>query len=159
MKKNRNNIVVCPKSLEGEYCKVAFEGWLELRKCGEKWADVLGLSDWTISYVLVDEEGGGESGLELGHNDYDFDSKTSVITIYKQPRNEHFIMFQEETLIHELLHCKFPIEYEDESYEAKVCADLQHQVLNDTARALFMTKYGLDMDEYKILIRKRFDRL
>lgn len=145
----KNNIVVCPKSLEGEVCKVVFEGWLELRKCGEKWADVLGLSDWTISYVLTDEE---SEGLELGHNDYDFDSKTSVITICKQPRNEHFIMFQEETLIHELLHCKFPIEYEDESYEAKVCADLQHQVLNDTARALFMTKYGLSMSDYKRMI-------
>ena len=104
----KNNIVVCPKSLEGDICKVVFESWLELRKCGEKWADVLGLSDWAISYVLADEE---SEGLELGHNDYDFDSKTSVITICKPPRNEHFIMFQEETLIHELLHSKFPIEY------------------------------------------------
>jgi len=141
---------------EKEPLRESFQNGLEMRKCGEKWADVLGLADWAITYVLVDEE---SEGLELGHNDYDFDSKTSVITIYKQPRNEHFIMFQEETLIHELLHCKFPIEYEDESYESKVCADLQHQVLNDTARALFMTKYGLDMIEYKSLIRKRIDLL
>ena len=131
---------------------VNFDSNEQLSKCANEWIEVLGLSDWCVTCVLAECESDDSGDLELGHNDYDFCNKTSVITIYKQPRNEHFIMFQEETLIHELLHCKFPIEYEDESYEAKVCADLQHQVLNDTARALFMTKYGLSMSDYKRLI-------
>ena len=148
----KNNIVVCPKSVDGEVCKVVFEGWLDMRKCGEKWANVLGLSDWTISYVLSDKE---SEGLELGHNDYDFDSKTSVITIYKTPKSDFFNVFQEETLIHELLHCKFPIDYVDGDYYGKRCADLQHQVVNDMARALFMTKYGWSMRDYKKQVIKR----
>ena len=148
----KNNIVVCPKSLEGEICKVVFEGWLDMRKCGEKWADVLGLSDWTISYVLSDKE---SEGLELGHNDYDFETKTSVITIYKMPANEHFKIPQEETLIHELLHCKYPIDYDSDNYESVRCAQLQHQVLNDIGRALFMAKYDMTLDKYKSETKKK----
>ena len=118
----------------------------QLNKCASEWIEVLGLSDWCVTCILAECE---SDDLELGHSDYDFCSKTCVITIYKTPKNDFFNVFQEETLIHELLHCKFPIDYVEGDYYGKRCADLQHQVLNDMARALFMTKYGLSMRDYK----------
>lgn len=140
----------------------------QLRKLGAQWADRLGLgtgSGWTIFYRIVDVDDVERececegSGAKLGYNDCDWESKTSVITIYRRKAKEDdddapMYVFEEETLIHELLHCKFPITYKEDSYGEVVLASLQHQVLNDTARALFLTKYGLTMRDYNILCRR-----
>lgn len=134
---------------------VNFDSSEQLNKCAKEWIEVLGLSDWCVTCVLAEYESDDSGDLELGHNDYDFCNKTSVITIYKTPKSDFFNVFQEETLIHELLHCKFPIEYVEGDYYSKRCADLQHQVLNDMARALFMTKYGWSMRDYKKQVIKR----
>lgn len=123
-----------------------FDNIEQLSKCANEWCAVLGLQDWCIVYELRDED---SASAELGHNDYDFESKTSVVTIYKTVKNDYFNVFQEETLIHELLHCKYPIAYNGENAESVLCASFQHQVLNDMARALFMTKYGMTIEDYK----------
>lgn len=142
-----------------------------LKTFGDVWADRLGLgigSGWSIAYRYVVARNGedvDENGMQLlGHNDCDWETKTSVITIFKRESNESgldsvsgsemFRVYDEETLIHELLHCKFPITYDKDNYESVLCASLQHQVLNDVARALFMTEYGLSARDYEILTRK-----
>lgn len=135
------------------YTAYSFPSEAAMRECGKWWAERLGLgqgSGWCIVYRLCDELGPED---ELGHNDCDFESKTSVITIYKHC-NAAFRMHQEETLIHELLHCKCTIDYDTDDYESRRCAELQHQVLNDVARALFMVKYGLSAADYERLITK-----
>ena len=134
-----------------QFENINFKTQKSLETCGNAWANILGLGDWSISYVLCDKE---SAELELGHNDYDFETKTSVITIYKMPANEHFKIPQEETLIHELLHCKYPIDYDSNNYESVRCAQLQHQVLNDIGRALFMAKYDMTLDKYKSETKK-----
>lgn len=142
-----------------------------LKTFGDVWADRLGLgigSGWSIAYRYVVARNGedvDENGMQLlGHNDCDWETKTSVITIFKRESNESgldsvsgsemFRVYDEETLIHELLHCKFPITYDKDNYESVLCASLQHQVLNDVARALFMAEYGLSARGYEILTRK-----
>lgn len=124
----------------------------EMCELGAEWSERLGLCDWCISYVIFDSE--SEIG-ELGHSDYGFESKTCVISLYRVPKNDCFNVIEEETLIHELLHCKYPISYDRDSYESVICASMQHQVLNDMARALYMAKYGLTLKEYKDRIIKR----
>ena len=65
-----------------QFENINFKTQKDLETCGNAWANILGLGDWSISYVLCDKE---SAELELGHNDYDFETKTSVITIYKMP--------------------------------------------------------------------------
>lgn len=140
-----------------------------LEMVGNVWADRLGLgigSGWTIAYRYVVARNGedvDENGMRLlGHNDCDWETKTSVITIFKRESgeggsgsgSEMFRVYDEETLIHELLHCKFPITYNKDDYESVLCASLQHQVLNDIARALFMAEYGLSSLNYKVLCKR-----
>lgn len=146
---------------------------VSLEMVGNVWADRLGLgigSGWTIAYRYVvarDGEDVDENGMQLlGHNDCDWETKTSVITIFKRESGEKgsgsgsgsglemFRVYDEETLIHELLHCKFPITYNKDDYESVLCASLQHQVLNDLARALFMAEYGLSSLNYKVLTKR-----
>lgn len=72
---------------------VNFDKSEQLSKCANEWIGVLGLSDWCVTCVLAERE---SDDLELGHSDYDFCSKTCVITIYKTPKNDFLMFFKKK---------------------------------------------------------------
>lgn len=71
-----------------------------------------------------------------------YDNKTEIITA-KSP--------QELTLIHELLHCKFvTFENSTKGLESAIVEHCQHDLLEQIAKSLFMTKYNLNFEWFKV---------
>lgn len=113
----------------------------EIKECAKYYISLLGLQDWMIKFELTDDLSDEDNA---GENEYCFILKESIIKIRRShPDNPIFKYPQEQTLIHELLHCKFGgIEQEEYQYE--------HQLLQDIARAIFNVRYNLTNDYYII---------
>lgn len=113
-----------------------------LQECAAYWQDKLQLNDWLIKYTITDD-------LNLTDNgfcDFDFVHKCAIVKIRENKANDIMIRQPDELiLVHELLHCKYPIYEIDGNYDSKIRADLQHQILEDMAKSLIMVKYNLDL--------------
>ena len=110
----------------------------------EEWKERLGLQDWLIilqynckreDFNLDDVDG----EVTVLH-----DSKQAIVRILKPELFEGITDFDfEQTLVHELLHCKFDIlDYYSKSYDGEVTNAIRHQLLDDLARAFVMAKRG-----------------
>lgn len=130
--------------------KMYFENREEADKCLAEWKARLFLSDWNIKLFFDTHLDDNNSGLseviwtlscgkitmlckgELEKEDY----------ISKQP--------QEQILIHELLHFKYLIvENRNATIEDVHYSENQHQLLEQMAKSLYMTKYNLDYEWFK----------
>lgn len=112
----------------------------QLEECAKYYIELLGLQDWAIVFRISDDLDENLAGC----NDYVFENKSSLITLRKTiQENKFFTIIQELTLIHELLHCKYPISFINKVYESRIVADLQHQLLDDMARAIFKARFNL----------------
>lgn len=82
-----------------------------------------------------------------GINSMNFVSKEAVIKISKFPKEERktFIakVYDEHTLVHELLHCKYNFLECSGSYESTYVDTLDPQQLEELAKTLIMVKYNL----------------
>lgn len=127
--------------------KMYFDTEDELLECFEKWKPRLGLSDWLIACALVDKTDMDESlGENAGEATTQWVNKCGTISILKKEYiPEDLIIKQphEATLIHEMLHFKF-VEMEGKGREFAMFELMQHQLLEELAKALFMAEYNLD---------------
>ncbi len=133
--------------------KLYFKDAKEAKELLEEWKERLFLRDWHIVLYFADE-------LEndyAGKNESDFLNITSIITmltgrslkikldgaVQKQP--------QEQILIHELLHSKI-MSYEQDhpTIEGVLHDTIQHQTIEQLAKALYMAKYNLSYDWFNI---------
>ncbi|MEG2521271.1 MAG: hypothetical protein RSA49_00145 [Anaerovoracaceae bacterium] len=114
-----------------------------------EWKSRLGLNDWAIELILDDVILENKCSGECSLN---FMRKCATITIAKNmPQNLICKEIHEKTLIHELLHLKFinpnssDVNIEEWTYDI-----IQHQLLEDMAKALYMAKYGItDLQYFK----------
>lgn len=110
----------------------------EFQKLFKEWKHRLFLDDWIISASLVPkcdiEDAAGECTAQ-------FVNKCASIHICKElPKGLVDYPPIEKTLIHELLHCKF-MSITDGSLESVYYDTMQHQLLDDMAKALYSIKY------------------
>lgn len=132
--------------------KMYFDTDEELLKCLKKWKERLGLSDWLIACTLSDKEDMENDGEYecAGYSEVQWVSKTGSIQILKKeyiPDDCLFKQPHEESLIHELLHFKF-LALEGKSREHIFYETMQHQMLEELARAFFLAEYNLPNDWY-----------
>lgn len=116
----------------------------EAEKCLREWQDRLFLNDWIIKLnINVPRVNMGE---KAGINNFSFVNKSACISIAAlddDVKSRIAKACHEQTLIHELLHCKYNILENDGSYEGKFLDGTQHQLLEQMAKSLLMAKYGL----------------
>jgi hypothetical protein len=122
-----------------------FETEEELQKCFLKWQPRLGLSDWNIGVALVDKT---DLDGVAGESEVQWVNKCGTISILKKeyiPDDLLIKLPHEETLIHEMLHFKF-FALQETSREEHFYEMMQHQLLEEIAKALFLAEYNLDAD-------------
>lgn len=111
-----------------------------------EWQERLGLQDWAI----ILRYGCKQEDLELeeccGETQWQTSIKCATIKIISEEiyGNDRILDFDfEKTLVHELLHIKFSLlDMLNNSYESKVVDELRHQLIDDLARAMVMSKRG-----------------
>lgn len=120
----------------------------EIKECAKYYIELLGLQDWRIVYKLTNDIEEGLAGL----NESDYTSRTACISIRKDlPEDLWVEQPAEETLIHELLHCKFlNVEKVNRTIEGVYYEQYMHTLLDDMARAIFRAKYNLKNDWYEL---------
>jgi len=113
------------------------------------WKTQLGLRDWFIKLRFT-EGAFGDNKNNTGFCDFDFSNKSALITIANLNEYERGNLVikqpQEQVLIHELLHCLYPIKYKNEEINSEIVSELQHQVLEQIAKTLFAEKYKLNIN-------------
>lgn len=121
-----------------------FQNDKELNDCLKEWQERLFLGDWIIKACLVDAN---ELPENAGYNNWIFEKQTSFIQIARLTDDTKARMtkvFQEVTLVHELLHLKFGLVENVDSYEGKFVEIHEHQLVEQMAKSLIMAKYGLN---------------
>lgn len=124
-----------------------FENQEQLNKYLKEWQERLFLRDWHIKAFFADGE--QIPGL-AGQSDVSWQNSTGFIDIRKEgqfPEGAIEKQPQELTLVHELLHFKFMnMEKQNATIESVYWCEMQHQLIEQLAKALIMAKYNLDYD-------------
>lgn len=126
--------------------KMYFDTEEELFECFKKWQKRLCLSDWNIGLALVEPDD-IEKG-NAGESDVQWVHRCGTISILKKEYIPNDLLLKqphEESLIHEMLHFRF-LAFEEKSREEATFEIMQHQLLDDMARALFLAEYDLQSD-------------
>lgn len=127
--------------------KMYFDNEQEMYDCLNEWKKRLLLSDWHIAIAfakrgeLSDINWAGESSCQWVNRC----GTISILAKEDMPTDMIIKQPHEVTLIHELLHFKF-FSAENHSLEGLYYSEMQHQLLEDMAKSLFMAKYNLDYD-------------
>lgn len=112
----------------------------------KEWQERLGLQDWVIKFYPNCKAEEVDEGTSIGSTTWQTTNKTAIIKIIdkKEYSEEYMIPYDfEETLVHELLHCKFSMIDKDlNTYEGIVVEQVRHQLIDDLARAFIMAKRG-----------------
>lgn len=124
--------------------KLFFDDEAEMLGCLHEWIARLGLSDWWIMARICPA-----TELELpdvaGESKVDHVNKCGRIDILRREDMPDGLMIrqpQELALIHELLHFKF-VGFEEKNRDEAYFELMQHQLLEEMAKALYMAKYNL----------------
>ncbi len=132
---------------------IEFNSQGELDECLKYWQRILFLDDWVICAKIVDECKDINGRNCIATNEHNHDAKHAYIEIEKHSdkHNKHYIkLSQEHSLIHELLHCNYCyFHYNGEDIDAMTLNLHNHSLLEQMAKSLFMTKYGLNFDWFK----------
>lgn len=120
-------------------------------KCLHEWQERLFLQDWIFKIKLVSPE---EMNIEdvIGENNFQIENRCGVIKILKPEfYGDRIIKYcAEETLIHELLHCKYNwVERDYNSIEVAYYDTLEHSLIEQMAKSLLMAKYNLKLDWFR----------
>ena len=123
----------------------------ELLELAKEWQNRLLLSDWMIGFALVSTR--DLSDIEFaGESEVQWVNRCGTVSILRKediPQNMLMKQPMEMTLIHELLHFKF-MAFDNTSLEGCYWNEKQHQLLEDMAKALYMAKYNLTLDWFKL---------
>lgn len=127
--------------------KMFFDSLDEMAAVQKEWQRRLGLSDWWIASTIC-----GREDMELqdvaGESEVQWANKCGTISLLRREDMPDDLLVkepQELTLIHELLHFKF-FTCDADSREGAYYETMQHQLLEEIAKALYMAKYGLSWD-------------
>lgn len=127
--------------------KTFFDSLDEMAAVQKEWQRRLGLSDWWIASTIC-----GREDMELqdvaGESEVQWANKCGTISLLRREDMPDDLLVkepQELTLIHELLHFKF-FTCDADSREGAYYETMQHQLLEEIAKALYMAKYGLSWD-------------
>lgn len=127
--------------------KMYFENEQEMYDCLNYWKKKLFLSDWHIGISFAKR--GEMSDIDYaGESTVQWVNKCGTISILvaeDMPKDMLLKQPHEVTLIHELLHFKF-FGVENNSIEGLFWNEMQHQLLEDMAKSLYMAKYNLNND-------------
>lgn len=126
-----------------------FEDEKQAYLCMNEWKHRLFLDDWIIKIELLQPDDMPDMD---GHNSFVVERKSCIVNICIpnndiRGRIEKFCA--EKTLVHELLHCKYNIVEEDNTYEGVLVEIHQHTLLEQMAKSLIMAKYNLDLNWFK----------
>lgn len=125
-----------------------FKNAKQLQECKDYWVEKLQLKDWVIVVGI------GECKDEANHgeNEIEWVGRSALITIERRKDMDDFIckQYEEIVLVHELLHCKIMM-YEKDVMNISEFHFMvnQHQLVEQMAKALIMTKYNLTFDWFK----------
>ena len=127
--------------------KMFFDSLEEMAAVQKEWQRRLGLTDWWIASTIC-----GREDMELqdvaGESEVQWANKCGTISLLRREDMPDDLLVkepQELTLIHELLHFKF-FTCDADSREGAYYETMQHQLLEEIAKALNMAKYGLSWD-------------
>lgn len=129
-----------------------FKNEKQLREYGKIWQNILYLDDWIIEYRLVDKLDSDTDNFELhGLNTKTITHKEALIQISKYRTDDYFSIkvCDEQTLIHELLHCNFEVTKGNPGIEDLFYETMQHQKLEFMSRSLLRAKYNLSKEWFK----------
>ena len=126
----------------------------ELQACIEEWKKKLFLTDWTIKGILVDAPLLDDEGCELsGQNSFQIVNRCGVIKIVRPDEDikSRIVKYcAEESLVHELLHCKYNWTMKSaDSIEYAYYDTLEHSLIEQMAKSLIMTKYDLPFEWFQ----------
>lgn len=128
---------------------ITFESEKEMIDCLSEWQKRLFLNDWCIGIRFAhqcDMEELGRAG-ESEVNWVNMDGTITILYPQDMPDVLHYYS-QEEVLIHELLHFKYMGFFQNGSstIEGVYYDVMQHQLLEQMAKSLFIAKYNLPSD-------------
>lgn len=128
-----------------------FENQDQLDEYLKEWQERLFLRDWHIKAFFTDGE--QIPGL-AGESDVCWQASTGFIDIRKEgqfPAGAIEKQPQELILVHELLHFKFMnMEKQNATIESVYWCEMQHQLIEQLAKALIMAKYNLNYDWFLV---------
>lgn len=126
-----------------------FETEEQLQECLKWWQEKLFLTDWIIKAKLCVPEDFIEQNV-CGENEFDMVNKCCVIRIMKKEYyGERILKYcAEHILCHELLHCKYNWLACENTYDGKYLDVMEHNLLEQMAKSLIMSKYNLDLDYF-----------
>jgi hypothetical protein len=125
---------------------IEFTSAKQARACLREWQSRLFLADWIIDIQIGVEIPADEDGDGLGRIDVDYNRRCALITLVAIPEtvgSRIFRVSQEQTLVHELLHCKIGAIQADGSMEGQYYNAQQHALIEELSRSLVMAKYGV----------------
>lgn len=133
-----------------------FESQEQLENCLREWQHILFLDGWLIIAHIEDEliDSEGEKVEDAaGLNTFVFESSQSNIQLLSEKtykaNNNLFKHCMEKDLVHELLHCKYAwMQSDGRKYENVYLEAKEHQLLEEMAKSLIMSKYGIDYNYF-----------
>lgn len=126
-----------------------------LKKCLKYWQKKLFLQDWIIKAKLCPVEDCDDIISGSGAiNEMVFTNKSCLIRIgiISDEQRGNFLCkwYDEQVLVHELLHCKYAFMKGDGgTYEQVFLEMSEHQNLEELSKTLIMVKYNLPFDWFK----------
>lgn len=126
-----------------------FESIEQANEYLREWQHRLFLDDWIIKINFVEAN---EMPNNAGRNHFCQEKQTSLILLTKltpDTKNRISKIYQEVTLVHELLHLKMNFVENDNTYEGKYLEIKEHQLLDQLSKSLIMAKYNLTYDWFK----------
>ena len=127
---------------------IEFKDIKEANEYLKEWKKKLYLDDWIIRVSLIESN---DLPNYAGYNDFNIEKQSSYIRIAKlteDTKNRIMKVCHEHTLVHELLHLKFNLLENADTYEGKFLEIMEHQLIDQMARSLIMAKYNLTPDWY-----------
>lgn len=121
-------------------------------ECLKEWQTRLFLDDWIVMLDLCDDPVICDGKECAGMHSTEYSIKTSVFSIYKKAHTENRISKHatESTIIHELLHLKYPMyEFMNESVQDIEYRSQTHMLIEQMSKSLLMAKYDLSFDWFK----------
>lgn len=122
-------------------------------ECLKEWQERLFLTDWVISVALVDkcEDINGKNCIATNVHNHDCKDCHIELEIFTdEHKTHHTKLSHEQSLVHELLHCNYCwFRYDETDADGCLLNLHHHQLLEQMAKSLIMSKYNLTFDWFK----------
>lgn len=129
---------------------IIFSSFEDAEKCLKFYQNILGLDNWIINLKFKDElnEHNADGCVTYGWATHD--AIIDVLCEFDNIKHERASKFcQECIIIHELLHLKFGIMPENDSFESVYAKEYYHEIIESMSKAILMAKYNITLDWFK----------